>query len=98
MEGHDLATAVRLQRRLVRQKGAKGGHVAGPRRFEEGAGDAFALLRLHGVAGPGLPDMAAGATGQLPHRSGIALQGRRHLVEADIEHVMKKEGGAFQGR
>src|SRR5579885_1204245 len=96
--GGALAAAVGMEADIGGEHRAERRHVAVARRGEEGIRKLEAALLLHLEARARLADMDAGAACKLTAGGAIALDRRRHLVEAEAEHVVQQERRALERR
>ena len=94
--GRALGATVGVDGHVRREHRTQGGHVAAARGGEEGFGDFETMLLLHPEAGAGVADVGTGARGELPAGGGLAVERAGDLLEADAEHVVEQEGGAFE--
>ncbi|MDB5414768.1 MAG: hypothetical protein JWR10_3103 [Rubritepida sp.] len=91
-KGVHLPAAIRLQDHVAAQHGPQPVDVTSGRGGEEGAGDPLALLALDRIARAGGLHVTASAHGELAHRSGIPVQGRRDLIQRQPKDVVQQEG------
>ena len=96
--GRAPAAAIGVERYVAGEQGAERGRITAARSGEECLRQRQALLAIHRIARPGLPDVGPRPGGQLAAGGFLPPQRLGYLAIGLPEHVVQQEGRALERR